>query len=219
MVSLHQTASVGFTKAENLSPSWAKGLVRSLWSVIDKSGVLAFRGLYELQSQTSSWVMIYLVVFVSPTLAIQINIAWAILVTWIYWWYLHNGQPDLMETPPREGVSSFLATTFIWWANGWRQMLWKVFFGWTEALFSEGCGRWLIRKPVAYLGVIVFGVTPGHHLLKREGHSEKSILLLNTLSRIPNAFIKRWEIVFSIFITKWTWFLFWDYVPNPNLPL
>jgi len=214
MVNIHETAAAGFHKAESLSPSWARGSIRLTWDFLDKANILRFRGFYELQSHLSTWTMIYLLLWVDSNLAIGVNIVWSITVAALYWWLLQKGQPDLMEHPAENSASGLLATGFVLWSIGWRQLLWKWFHGLFNFRSNKRVGN-LCRRTVAYGGVVLFGVTPGHYLLKTEGHSPGWILALNCLARVPNAWVKKLEILLSFWIAKFTWFLFWDYAPNP----
>lgn len=190
--------------------SEVKALPQTTRDFLTESQILGFRGLYEAQGHGFSWLMFWLFFWVSQEVAITFNIVQSMIVVIIYWHLLQRGYPDLVEDPGNNKTSSWILRLVMIPTVGWKQLIYREAHRLANWMTNYIRSLQFLRKVLAYAGVGIFGVSPGHYFLKKEGHGPYGILWLNLLARIPAAFFKGLE----IWLGRKLWFLFWDYVPN-----
>jgi len=176
-----------------------------------------FRFAFESQSKASSYTMLVVWIWVGPIQALSINIIWAIAVAVFYARALENGRKDLMVGPKEEGWTNGLVSNLVvWHFNGLKETGFCKLYRWVKDRSETNPWLHLARKPIVWLGTVLFGVTPGYHLLSQE-YSAKPALWLNTLGRIPNALFK----IVLLETTRWLglWAFLEDKIPGLDLPI
>lgn len=184
-----------------LSPKrWIKETaiwVKKLWRE------MRFLALWEIQSRFSTLTTFILVATVGWW-TLPIMLIWALTATLVYEWLLSKGQPDLMEM----GKPGFTG-----WIVG---LLAFIFVGWRQVLYTHSVTRYglnpgesrvkgLIRKILLGIGLVLFGVVPTHHLLKKAGYSKREIVWGNLAGRFLNVAFQILEMKFLLFVTAPIW--------------
>jgi hypothetical protein len=147
---------------------------------------------WEVQSQVASLAFLMLVAFAPLGLALGAMIVWSILATVCYYRAREAGYPDLFA---RDSLSMASSTDFVRTAGFSIFKAWLVGF---QAFASaravhpllSGKNRTfparLLRFPALALGLTLFGVSAGEHLLRTSGISGGRLLRMGLLAPFLN---------------------------------
>lgn len=177
--------------------------LRSRW----KDG--AFVAGWELQSHISSIVLVGFARFGSVNAAIPVMLLWALLSTLAFHQARMAGRPDLLEHTSwgtRSRAWHVRAMSMTWsvakaWLAGIQAFIYTRIFG--SVLRNDGrCLRQRLTKvTVLGFGLTIFGVPTAHHLLRKAGFEQSTLLRLGFVAAFLNV---PFRVVASAFVINFT---------------
>jgi hypothetical protein len=177
---------------------WAPAVVaydwstRPRWQAETPSHVreIRFLLLWEAQSRLSGIVLLALAASAAFWVGLAVMLPWALLATIVYEGRRKAGLPDIVEPPVRRATGNKLR----WLAYGVKAWL---FIGWQPIAYARitapllrggrGCRATRGGRYAALgFGLVFFGVTPAHHLLRKAGYGRERVYALNVAGRFLN---------------------------------
>jgi hypothetical protein len=153
--------------------------------------------IWEVQSQAATVVLIALVAFAPLALTVSLMFAWALIATVVYYHARLRGFPDVFDSsvrwPPSRPchwpawvVAAALAIVKAWLA-GIQPFLYVKAFSGLMAGPVTGWRRRVGRGVVLMMGLVLFGATAAHHLLRKADLPEHMVLRLCCVGSFLNA--------------------------------
>ena len=177
-----------------LSPlEWGRGVSREGLDVYQRTDFLRF---WKMQGVAAQIVRLLLLGLIS-WFAIIVMLPWALAMTHVYDKQRQSGLTDPFETEGNRPSS--------WVIRG----LMLLTFGWRAPLFVKVYNvsqRWRPAKMVlTAIGIPLFGIVVGHHLLRNLGLRQSLRYRLNMLARVVNVTVEAVEGKLFLHYTDFVW--------------
>lgn len=175
--------------------SWESEVLAGLRSKVPWHSI-GFLSFWEIQSQLSAIVLIALLAFVSPLLALGPMLVWSLLATVVYYQARERGVPDVLEavsiTVPRSANDLFACARTVGviagrvWLAGFQSFVYARVVCPLLARTSTGPRRRLVRIAVVAVGLTLFGVSTSQHVLRKAGFRGAQLLRFGFLGSVLN---------------------------------
>jgi hypothetical protein len=167
-----------------------------------------FLTVWEAQSQAATAVLIGLVAFAPLAVTLSVMFTWALIAALVYNYARLRGLPDVFDSslvrppagPRRWSAWTVAASVAIMkvWLAGVQPFLYARAFssllaGSVQQDWRKGVGRGVVLT----LGLVLFGVTAAHHLLRRANLSDHVVLRLCCVGSFLNV---TYRVTFSALI-------------------
>jgi hypothetical protein len=151
---------------------------------------IRFLLLWEVQSRLAGIVLLALAASAAFWIGLAVMLPWALLATVVYENRRGAGLPDVVAPPARSETGNKRR----WFAYGLKAWL---FIGWQPIAYarisgpllrrSQGCAAARAGRFTALaFGLVFFGVTPAHHLLRKAGYGPRRTYAMNLGARFLN---------------------------------
>ena len=156
---------------------------------------VGFLGVWEAQSQLSTFVLVALSALLPVWLAFVPMLVWSLLATVVYYHARERGVPDLLDVAQpavareRRGLCSLARSLGVSAVKVWLAGVQSVLYARTccRVLGTPAAGwRKVARFGVLGVGLTMFGVTTSQHVLRRAGYQGADLLRLGFVGSCLN---------------------------------
>lgn len=193
-MNLQISSRLAQVRQATLSPrEWGKGINRESREVYQGTRFLRF---WKPQGMAANVVRLVLLGFIS-WFTIIVMLPWAFAMTHVYHQQRQKGLADPFETKGNRPSSWIIRALTV------------LTFGWRAPLFVKAynaCQRWRpVKMVLTVVGVPLFGIVVGHHLLSNLGLRQSMRYRLNMLARVANVTLEAAEGMLFLHFTDFVW--------------
>jgi hypothetical protein len=144
---------------------------------------------WEIQSQLATFALIGLLAVMSVLPALAIMLCWSLVAGVVYCHGRRRGMPDLLEAQANSEPAlarrrmTIVGSTLLSVTKAWLAGVQPFLYSRTACrVLTRPANCWrlrLARQAVLFVGLTLFGVTTAHHMLRKAGYSEGSIVRLS----------------------------------------